>query len=71
MVKVKELPEFIDLNKFKLKNKEIKEIQEHCRGNKGVSLHETDYNMCVHLLDKSEIPFHTYVYKLLIKTAKR
>ena len=65
------IPALIVLNKDKLRDKEMKEIREHCKGSKGVSLHETFYNMCVHLLDESEIPFHTYVYKLLIKTAKR
>ena len=59
------------LNKDKLRDKKMKEIRHHCKDTKGVSMHETDYNMCVHLLDKCEIPFHTYVYKLLIKTAKR
>ena len=68
---MKEIPEFIILNKDRLLDVEINEIREHCKGNKGISMHETDYNMCVHLLDKCEIPFHTYIYKLLIKTAKR
>ena len=65
------IPALIVLNKDKLRDKEMKEIREHCKDNKGVSMHKTDYNMCVHLLDKCEIPFHTYIYKLLIKTAKR
>ena len=65
------IPALIVLNKDKLRDKEMKEIREHCKDNKGVSMHENEYNMCVHLLDKCEIPFHTYIYKLLIKTAKR
>ena len=68
---MKEIPEFIILNKDRLLDVEINEIREHCKGNKGISMHENEINICVRLLDKSEIPFHTYVYKLLIKTAKR
>ena len=65
------IPALIVLNKDKLRNSEKKEIREHCKDNKGVSMHETDYNMCVHLLDESELSFHLYVYDLLYKTAER
>ena len=68
---MKEIPEFIILNKDRLLDVEINEIREHCKDNKGISMHETDYNMCVHLLDKCEIPFHSYIFDLLYKTAER
>ena len=68
---MKEIPEFIILNKDRLLDVEINEIREHCKGNKGISMHENEINICVRLLDESEIPFHTYIYKLLIKTTKR
>ena len=66
-----EVPAFLILNKSRMRYAEMHKIREHCKNNNAISMHETDYNMCVHLLDKCEIPFHTYVYKLLIKTAKR
>ena len=68
---MKKIPRLIILEKDKLRGKELEKIREHCKESKGISMHETDYNMCVHLLDKGEIPFHTYIYKLLIKTTKR
>ena len=36
------IPALIVLNKDKLRDKEMKEIREHCKDNKGVSMHETD-----------------------------
>ena len=50
---------------------EMHKIREHCKNNNAISLHENNYNMCVHLLDESELPFHLYVYDLLYKTAER
>ena len=33
---MKEIPEFIILNKDRLLDVEINEIREHCKGNKGI-----------------------------------
>ena len=68
---MKEIPEFIILNKDRLLDVEINEIREHCKGNKGISMHENEINICVRLLDESEIPFHWYIFGLLYKTTKR
>lgn len=68
---MKEIPEFIILNKDRLLDVEINEIREHCKGNKGISMHENEINICVRLLDESEIPFHSYIFDLLYKTTKR
>ena len=65
------IPALLILNKDKLRDKEMKEIREHCKNNNAISMHENNYNMCVHLLDESELPFHLYVYDLLYKTAER
>ena len=68
---MKEIPEFIILNKDRLLDVEINEIREHCKDNKGISIHENDIHICVRLLDESEIPFHSYIFDLLYKTAER
>ena len=68
---MKEIPEFIILNKDRLFDEEINEIRKHCKDNKGISMHENDIHICVRLLDESEIPFHSYIFDLLYKTAER
>ena len=66
-----EIPAFLILNKSRLRYAEMHKIREHCKNNNAISLHENNYNMCVHLLDESELSFHLYVYDLLYKTAER
>ena len=68
---MKKIPRLIILEKDKLRGKELEKIREHCKDNKCLLLHENEYSICVHLLDDTEIPFHSYVFDLLIETTKR